>query len=174
MSNQVPLRIFPFTGTFNLPIAYKCWSVFALLWVELSFRTKFLSLSTAAWIKSISLGSRVGTYPVPGKMMLRAMSRWTSQVNLAVFPHLIMVALAIGMFFAAWFFICEVTSTKYMWEEHLQRTPHLLGGLTCYGCWSPFPAGSVLPAPQRWMCEQKLVLLFLARFCCIVFLLVCV
>uniref|UniRef100_A0A8C4W3Y2 Dolichyl-diphosphooligosaccharide-protein glycosyltransferase subunit TMEM258 n=1 Tax=Gopherus evgoodei TaxID=1825980 RepID=A0A8C4W3Y2_9SAUR len=34
-------------------------------------------------------------------------------VNPAVFPHLTMVLLAIGMFFTAWFFVYEVTSSKY-------------------------------------------------------------
>uniref|UniRef100_A0A8C0JGK7 Dolichyl-diphosphooligosaccharide-protein glycosyltransferase subunit TMEM258 n=1 Tax=Chelonoidis abingdonii TaxID=106734 RepID=A0A8C0JGK7_CHEAB len=38
-------------------------------------------------------------------------------VNPAVFPHLTVVLLAIGMFFTAWFFIYEVTSTKYTWDR---------------------------------------------------------
>ncbi|XP_060249285.1 transmembrane protein 258-like [Meriones unguiculatus] len=46
-------------------------------------------------------------------MDLEAMSRYTSPVNPAVFPHLIVVLLAIGMFFTAWFFVYEVTCTKY-------------------------------------------------------------
>lgn len=33
------------------------------------------------------------------------MSRYTSPVNPAVFPHLTVVLLAIGMFFTAWFFV---------------------------------------------------------------------
>ncbi|GCB64766.1 hypothetical protein scyTo_0013382, partial [Scyliorhinus torazame] len=44
---------------------------------------------------------------------LEAMTRYTSPVNPAVFPHLTVVLLAIGMFFTAWFFVYEVTSTKY-------------------------------------------------------------
>ncbi|EDM12794.1 rCG47273, isoform CRA_a [Rattus norvegicus] len=44
-------------------------------------------------------------YPVRGKMELEAMSRYTSPVNPAVFPHLTVVLLAIGMFFTAWFFV---------------------------------------------------------------------
>ncbi|XP_027439282.2 transmembrane protein 258 [Zalophus californianus] len=44
-------------------------------------------------------------------MELEAMSRYTSPVNPAVFPHLTVVP--IGMFFTAWFFVYEVTSTKY-------------------------------------------------------------
>ncbi|XP_074985375.1 dolichyl-diphosphooligosaccharide--protein glycosyltransferase subunit TMEM258 isoform X1 [Caretta caretta] len=38
-------------------------------------------------------------------MELEAMSRYTSPVNPAVFPHLTVVLLAIGMFFTAWFFV---------------------------------------------------------------------
>ena len=41
------------------------------------------------------------------------MSRYISPVNPTVFPHLTVVLLAIGMFFTAWFFVYEVTSTKY-------------------------------------------------------------
>ncbi|XP_040587711.1 transmembrane protein 258-like [Mesocricetus auratus] len=41
------------------------------------------------------------------------MSEYTSLVNPAVFLHLTVVLLAIGSFFTAWFFIYEVTSTKY-------------------------------------------------------------
>uniref|UniRef100_A0A8C6QTX4 Dolichyl-diphosphooligosaccharide-protein glycosyltransferase subunit TMEM258 n=1 Tax=Nannospalax galili TaxID=1026970 RepID=A0A8C6QTX4_NANGA len=44
---------------------------------------------------------------------LEAMSRHTSPVNPAVFLCLTVVLLAIGMFFTAWFFVYEVTSTKY-------------------------------------------------------------
>ncbi|XP_057381918.1 transmembrane protein 258-like [Balaenoptera acutorostrata] len=39
------------------------------------------------------------------------MSRYTSPVNPAVLPHLTVVLLATGMFFTAWFFVYEVTST---------------------------------------------------------------
>ncbi|XP_036123488.1 transmembrane protein 258-like [Molossus molossus] len=46
-------------------------------------------------------------------MELKAMSRYTSPVNPAVFPLLTVVLLAIGMFFTAWFFVYEVTPTKY-------------------------------------------------------------
>ncbi|KAK9410206.1 putative transmembrane protein [Crotalus adamanteus] len=40
-------------------------------------------------------------------MELETMSRYTSPVNPAVFPHLTVVLLAIGMFFTAWFFVYE-------------------------------------------------------------------
>ncbi|GCC30919.1 hypothetical protein chiPu_0009373 [Chiloscyllium punctatum] len=41
------------------------------------------------------------------KKELEAMTRYTSPVNPAVFPHLTVVLLAIGMFFTAWFFVYE-------------------------------------------------------------------
>jgi cytochrome bd-type quinol oxidase subunit 1 len=40
------------------------------------------------------------------------MTRYVSPVNPAVFPHLTLVLLGIGIFFTAWFFVYEVTSTK--------------------------------------------------------------
>uniref|UniRef100_A0A8C6QNU4 Dolichyl-diphosphooligosaccharide-protein glycosyltransferase subunit TMEM258 n=1 Tax=Nannospalax galili TaxID=1026970 RepID=A0A8C6QNU4_NANGA len=46
-------------------------------------------------------------------MQLKAMSRYTSPVNLAAFPHLTMVLLAISMFFTAWFFIYKYTCDIY-------------------------------------------------------------
>merc|ERR1712244_171227 len=41
------------------------------------------------------------------------MSRYVSPINPAVFPHLTVVLLGIGIFFMAWFFVYEVTSTKF-------------------------------------------------------------
>ncbi|KAG9280747.1 transmembrane protein 258-like, partial [Astyanax mexicanus] len=52
---------------------------------------------------------------------LEAMTRYTSPVNPAVFPHLTVVLLAIGMFFTAWFFVYEVTSTKYTRDEFMSE-----------------------------------------------------
>ncbi|XP_045882328.1 transmembrane protein 258-like [Meles meles] len=49
-------------------------------------------------------------------MKPEAMSRYTRPVNLAVFPHLTTVLLAIGIFFNAWFFVYEVTFTKCPWD----------------------------------------------------------
>ncbi|CAJ0918205.1 unnamed protein product [Ranitomeya imitator] len=43
---------------------------------------------------------------------LEAMSRYTSPVNPAVFPHLTVVLLAIGMFFTAWFFVYPFTADR--------------------------------------------------------------
>ncbi|XP_051019176.1 transmembrane protein 258-like [Acomys russatus] len=47
-----------------------------------------------------------------GKLELEALSRYASPVTPPVFPPLTVVLLAIGMFFTAWFFVYEVTSTK--------------------------------------------------------------
>ncbi|KAJ1524892.1 hypothetical protein ONE63_009756 [Megalurothrips usitatus] len=55
-------------------------------------------------------------------MEIESMSRYISPVNPAVFPHLTIVLLGIGIFFTAWFFVYEVTSTKYtrdIWKELL-------------------------------------------------------
>ncbi|KFO29462.1 Protein NEF1 [Fukomys damarensis] len=41
------------------------------------------------------------------------MSRYTSPVNPAVFPHLTVVLLAIGMFFTAWFFVYPFLSSQW-------------------------------------------------------------
>ncbi|XP_013384077.1 transmembrane protein 258 [Lingula anatina] len=41
------------------------------------------------------------------------MTRYVSPINPATFPHLTVVLLGIGLFFMAWFFVYEATSTKY-------------------------------------------------------------
>ncbi|KAI5729975.1 hypothetical protein M8J76_008630 [Diaphorina citri] len=41
-----------------------------------------------------------------------SMQRYVSPVNPAIFPHLTILLLGIGIFFTAWFFVYEVTSTK--------------------------------------------------------------
>lgn len=56
---------------------------------------------------------RATDYLAPGKMELEAMSRYTSPVNPAVLPHLTVALLAIRIFSTAWFFMYEVTFTKY-------------------------------------------------------------
>ncbi|RXG71604.1 Transmembrane protein [Armadillidium vulgare] len=45
-------------------------------------------------------------------MSVDSMTRHMSPVNPAVYPHLTLVLLTIGIFFTAWFFVYEVTSTK--------------------------------------------------------------
>lgn len=42
-----------------------------------------------------------------------SMTRYASPINPAVFPYLAVVLLTIGLFFMAWFFVYEVTSTKF-------------------------------------------------------------
>ncbi|ELT99113.1 hypothetical protein CAPTEDRAFT_98579 [Capitella teleta] len=46
-------------------------------------------------------------------MTVESMNRYISPINPAVFPHLTVVLLGIGIFFMAWFFVYEVTSTKF-------------------------------------------------------------
>merc|ERR1712047_189399 len=46
-------------------------------------------------------------------MGLESMTRYVSPINPAVFPQLTIVLLGIGIFFMAWFFVYEVTSTKF-------------------------------------------------------------
>lgn len=41
------------------------------------------------------------------------MTRYVSPINPTVFPVLALVLLGIGIFFTAWFFVYEVTSTKF-------------------------------------------------------------
>ncbi|XP_038180616.1 transmembrane protein 258-like [Arvicola amphibius] len=62
-------------------------------------------------------------------MELEAMSRYTSPVNPAVFPHLTVVLLAIGIFFTGWFFIYKVTSTKYTCDIYKELLISLLASL---------------------------------------------
>ena len=44
------------------------------------------------------------------------MSRYVSPINPNIYPHLAVILLAIGLFFTAWFFVYEVTSTKFTRE----------------------------------------------------------
>ncbi|KAK9499282.1 hypothetical protein O3M35_002342 [Rhynocoris fuscipes] len=46
-------------------------------------------------------------------MGIESMERYVSPINPAVFPHLTLILLGIGVFFTAWFFVYEVTSTKF-------------------------------------------------------------
>lgn len=45
-------------------------------------------------------------------MELESMARYVSPVHPAIFPHLTLILLGIGIFFTAWFFVYEVTATK--------------------------------------------------------------
>jgi len=44
---------------------------------------------------------------------LESYHRYVSPVNPVIYPHLTVVLMTIGVFFMAWFFVYEVTSTKY-------------------------------------------------------------
>ncbi|KAK0145119.1 Transmembrane protein 258 [Merluccius polli] len=61
----------------------------------------------------------------PSLQELEAMTRYTSPVNPAVFPHLTVVLLAIGMFFTAY----EVTSTKYTRDVYKELLISLVASL---------------------------------------------
>ncbi|XP_075728380.1 oligosaccharyltransferase subunit 5 kud isoform X1 [Rhipicephalus microplus] len=47
------------------------------------------------------------------KLGIEHMYKYVSPVNPAVYPHLTLVLMGIGLFFMAWFFVYEVTSTKF-------------------------------------------------------------
>merc|ERR1739848_219135 len=47
---------------------------------------------------------------------IESMARYVSPVNPAIFATLTLVLLGIGLFFTAWFFVYEVTSTKFTRE----------------------------------------------------------
>ncbi|XP_004483093.2 dolichyl-diphosphooligosaccharide--protein glycosyltransferase subunit TMEM258 [Dasypus novemcinctus] len=80
-------------------------------------------------LPTCSSGGGEAAYSVRVEMELEAMSRYTSPVNPAVFPHLTVVLLAIGMFFTAWFFVYEVTSTKYTRDIYKELLISLVASL---------------------------------------------
>ncbi|CAG7834042.1 unnamed protein product [Allacma fusca] len=43
---------------------------------------------------------------------IESMSRYVSPVHPAIFPHLTLILLGIGIFFTGWFFVYEVTTTS--------------------------------------------------------------
>ena len=87
-----------------------------------------------------------------------SMSRYVSPINPAVFPHLSIVLLGIGLFFTAWFFVYEVGITitiitfivilLLLSPGHLQQVhPGVVqgaadrrGGLRVHGVRHPVPA----------------------------------
>ncbi|XP_036916497.1 transmembrane protein 258 [Sturnira hondurensis] len=91
--------------------------------------TSFSGRTARRLLQTCFSGGGAAVYPVPGKMELEAMSRYTSPVNPAVFPHLTVVLLAIGMFFTAWFFVYEVTSTKYTRDIYKELLISLVASL---------------------------------------------
>lgn len=69
---------------------------------------------------------------------LEAMTRYTSPVNPAVFPHLTVVLLAIGMFFTAWFFVYPslFTDLHFVIRKVLDSLSHTQRSLTLSQIWS--------------------------------------
>ncbi|CAH0582880.1 unnamed protein product [Chrysodeixis includens] len=60
---------------------------------------------------------------------IESMIRYTSPINPAVFPHLTILLLGIGIFFTAWFFVYEVTSTKLSRDLFKELTLSLVAAL---------------------------------------------
>ncbi|CAH3018110.1 unnamed protein product [Porites evermanni] len=61
------------------------------------------------------------------------MTRYASPINPAVFPHLTIVLLSIGIFFMAWFFVYPLiytfTSTKYNRDIYKELLVSLVASL---------------------------------------------
>uniref|UniRef100_H2Y8G0 Dolichyl-diphosphooligosaccharide-protein glycosyltransferase subunit TMEM258 n=1 Tax=Ciona savignyi TaxID=51511 RepID=H2Y8G0_CIOSA len=57
---------------------------------------------------------------------LADMRRYVSPVNPAIYPHLTLILMGIGLFFTAWFFI-QVTSTKYTRDFHKEVLMAMVG-----------------------------------------------
>jgi len=51
---------------------------------------------------------------VPQDIAISSMSRYVSPINPAVFPHLSVVLLSIGIFFMAWFFVYPLTGSVHL------------------------------------------------------------
>ncbi|XP_076445461.1 dolichyl-diphosphooligosaccharide--protein glycosyltransferase subunit TMEM258 [Babylonia areolata] len=62
-------------------------------------------------------------------MDIDSMSRYVSPINPAVFPHLTVVLLGIGIFFMAWFFVYEVTSTKFTRDLYKELSVSLVASI---------------------------------------------
>ncbi|XP_020606644.1 transmembrane protein 258 [Orbicella faveolata] len=62
-------------------------------------------------------------------LSVEQMGRYASPINPAVFPHLTIVLLSIGIFFMAWFFVYEVTSTKYSRDIYKELLVSLVASL---------------------------------------------
>ncbi|KAK7107478.1 hypothetical protein V1264_015394 [Littorina saxatilis] len=62
-------------------------------------------------------------------MDIESMNRYVSPINPAVFPHLTVVLLGIGIFFMAWFFVYEVTSTKFTRDLYKELSVSLVASV---------------------------------------------
>eukprot|EP00095_Tigriopus_kingsejongensis_P003435 maker-scaffold110_size354795-snap-gene-2.21 protein:Tk03435 transcript:maker-scaffold110_size354795-snap-gene-2.21-mRNA-1 annotation:"upf0197 transmembrane protein c11orf10 homolog" len=75
------------------------------------------ALKPAVHCLSRSLAEILGILKIPFVLVsLDGYARYLSPVNPAMYPHLAVVLLIIGLFFTAWFFVYEVTSTKFTRE----------------------------------------------------------
>ena len=54
---------------------------------------------------------------------ISSMSRYVSPINPAVFPHLSVVLLGIGLFFTAWFFVYEVSRSPVRADLEITISP---------------------------------------------------
>ncbi|XP_011672730.1 transmembrane protein 258 [Strongylocentrotus purpuratus] len=60
---------------------------------------------------------------------IESMTRYVSPVNPAVYPHLTLILLTIGIFFMAWFLVYEVTATKYTRDLYKELLVALVASL---------------------------------------------
>ena len=69
--------------------------------------------SVPPWMPDVLLTPLILFNIITFQVEIESLTRYVSPVNPAVFPHLTVVLLGIGIFFTAWFFVYEVTSTKF-------------------------------------------------------------
>lgn len=79
-----------------------------VFWVNLLGKT-----SVPPWMPDVFLTHLILFNIITFQIEIESLTRYVSPVNPAVFPHLTVVLLGIGIFFTAWFFVYEVTSTKF-------------------------------------------------------------
>ncbi|KAJ8032302.1 hypothetical protein HOLleu_25791 [Holothuria leucospilota] len=60
---------------------------------------------------------------------VESMMRYVSPVNPAIYPHLTLVLLSIGIFFMAWFLVYEVTGNKYTRDLYKELLVALVASL---------------------------------------------
>jgi len=74
--------------------------------------TYYVKTSAPSWMPDVCLTHLI-FFNITFQIEIESLARYVSPVNPAVFPHLTVVLLGIGIFFTAWFFVYEVTSTKF-------------------------------------------------------------
>lgn len=75
--------------------------------------TYYVKTSAPPWMPDVCLTHLILFNIITFQIEIESLTRYVSPVNPAVFPHLTVVLLGIGIFFTAWFFVYEVTSTKF-------------------------------------------------------------